>query len=468
MIAPDSGLRADAGAHLKGKRILVLGMGVAGTSAVQAIDEIGAHAVTVDSREGADAADVTALDLTTFDAVMASAAFSPASPDIAAVLKAGLPVWSEMEFAWRVRSSEAPWLMITGTNGKTTTTQMTGAIAQAGGVKAKVCGNMGIPVITAARAGHDALAVEVASLQLHFTTTVSPAAAVCVNVDVDHLDWHGTLDAYHAAKARVYRNVKRACVYPVADPAIEAMVADVEVVDGCRAVGVTLGAPGLSQLGVVEGLLLDRAFHEDRRSSALELASIDDLSHLVAGDVPPYLVTNALSAAALARAIGVEPSAVRDGLRGFSLDHHRTAYVATVNGVAYVDDSKATNAHATIAAFGGMKAGSTVWIAGGLAKGQVFDELVKTVRDKLRGVVLIGVDAQPLSQALAEHAANIPVTRIIPGDTVMQEAVAAARILARDGDTVLLSPACASMDQFTDYAHRGTAFAEHVRTFQGG
>lgn len=452
----------DAGAHLAGARILVLGMGVAGRSVVAALDEVGGTYTTVDASGSGEHADTSRLDLGAYDAVMASAAFSPSSPDVVACQTAGLPIWSEMEFAWRVRASDAPWVLVTGTNGKTTTTQMVGAIAAAGGVDVKVCGNMGVPVVDAARAGHALLAVEIASLQLYFTDTLSPAAAVCLNADTDHLDWHGSIEAYHQAKARVYRHVQVACVYPAHDRRVEAMVEDADVVEGCRAIGITGGSPAPSQLGVVDGYLVDRAFTDRRRTEALELGEVADLEHLVAGAVPPYLVTNALSAAALARAVDVPPAAVRDGLRAFSLDAHRSAFVRRVDDVDYVDDSKATNAHAARAAFGGRAQASVVWIAGGEPKGQDFGPLVSEVSARLRAVVLIGADPEPLATALATHAPDIPVVRVDPGDTVMGRAVQAARGLALAGDTVLLSPACASFDQFGSYAHRGDAFATEV------
>ena len=464
VIAPDA---PDGGEHLAGARFLILGMGVAGTSAVRALDDVGASTVTVDANGVADATSIEGLRLDEFDAVMVSAAFAPHSSPVLACQAAGLPMWSEMEFAWRVRVSDAPWVLITGTNGKTTTTQMVGSIATAAGIDVKVCGNMGEPVIDAARAGHGLLAVEIASLQLHFTSTVSPAASVCLNVDSDHLDWHGSLAAYRADKARVYRHVRTAAVYPARDRLVETMVEEADVVEGCRAIGVTLGAPAVSQLGVVDGILLDRAFGDSRHREAIEMGHVSDLQHLVAGEVPPYLVTNALSAAALVRAVGGSPEAVGAGLRAFSLDHHRTAFVRRLDDVVYVDDSKATNAHAAIAAFGGRPDRSVVWIAGGLAKGQSFDSLVAEVRERLRAVVLIGVEPEPLATALAEHAADVPVKRVGPGETVMSDAVEAARELAHPGDTVLLSPACASMDQFRDYADRGEAFAEKVRSLEG-
>ncbi|MFW2513536.1 UDP-N-acetylmuramoyl-L-alanine--D-glutamate ligase [Demequina sp. SO4-13] len=449
---------------IAGLAVLILGLGVAGRSALVACRELGAHAVTVDpGAPDADHASVDQVELGRIDVCMSSPGFAPHTPEVRAVQAAGIEIWSEMEFAWRVRHAGVPWVLVTGTNGKTTTTQMVGAIAAAGGLDAAVCGNMGVPVIAAAREPHDLIAVEIASLQLHFTSTLSPHAAVCLNADEDHLDWHGSVDEYRADKARVYRHVQVACVYGAHDALVESMVADADVVEGARAIGITRGAPTVSQLGVVDGVLLDRAFHDSRRSEAVEIGHVDDLSHLVAGDVPPYLVFNALAAAALARAVGVAPDAVAQGLRAFSLDAHRTAHVATLEGVTYVDDSKATNAHAALAAFGGRAPGSVVWIAGGQAKGQEFDGLVAALRTRLRAVVLIGVDPEPLASALAGHAADIPVTRIAPGDTVMQQAVREARGLAQEGDTVLLSPACASFDQFRSYADRGEAFAHAVR-----
>ncbi|PKQ25718.1 MAG: UDP-N-acetylmuramoyl-L-alanine--D-glutamate ligase [Actinobacteria bacterium HGW-Actinobacteria-4] len=451
---------------LAGKRVLVLGVGVAGASAVTVLEELGAVAVTVDDSGRADVASVDEVDLTAIDHVVASPGFAPHSPAIQAVLAAGLDVWSEMEFAWRVRREGIPWVLVTGTNGKTTTTHMVGAIATAAGLDVAVCGNMGVPVIAAARTDVDLVAVEIASLQLHFSTTISPHAAVCLNADEDHLDWHGSVEGYHADKARVYEHVQVACVYPAGDALVEGMVENADVVEGCRAVGVTTGAPAISQLGVVDGVLCDRAFSDQRRTMADELATVADLGHLVAGAVPPYLVFNALCAAALTRAVGVEPAHVAAGLRGFTLDAHRTATVATVDGVTYVDDSKATNAHATLAAFGGRPDQSVVWIAGGQPKGQEFEELVKALRSRLRAVVLIGKDPQLLQSALTGHAADIPVTVIEPGETVMVRAVVAARKLARAGDTVLLSPACASLDQFTSYADRGQAFAAAVEALE--
>jgi UDP-N-acetylmuramoylalanine--D-glutamate ligase len=214
-------------------------------------------------------------------------------------------------------------------------------------------------------------------------------------------------------------------------------------------------------LGVVDEILVDRAFVPDRATSAAELATLHDVRPQA-----PHNVANALAAAALARAYGVPPRAVRDGLRGFAPGAHRIAHIADVAGVAYIDDSKATNPHAAASSLRAYD--SVVWIAGGLVKGASFDELVPDVRSRLRGVVLLGADRDVIAEALARHAPEVPVVEVASTDTdVMDEVVRAAAGLARPGDTVLLAPAAASMDLFRDYAHRGNAFADAVRGLAG-
>jgi len=180
--------------------------------------------------------------------------------------------------------------------------------------------------------------------------------------------------------------------------------------------------------------------------------------------VPPHVVSNALAAAAMARAAGLAPEHVAYGLRTYEGGAHRIQHVADVDGVSYVDDSKATNAHAASASLASVEPGRGVWIAGGLAKGARFEDLVRERVDRLRAVVVIGVDAEAMLEALARHAAHIPHVRIEPGEhEVMTAAVSAAARLAQPGDVVLLAPASASMDQFSSYAHRGEAFADAVR-----
>jgi UDP-N-acetylmuramoylalanine--D-glutamate ligase len=326
-------------------------------------------------------------------------------------------------------------------------------------------GNVGRPVVEAVMdpAGADVFAVELSSLQLHWTSSMSAEAAAVLNVAPDHLDWHGSLAAYAADKGRIYERAQRACVYNVQDPVTEELVRNADVEEGARAIGFTHGIPAVGMLGVVDGVLADRAFVDDRQNAAAELIRVDELP-----DPAPHMVANALAAAALARAHGVSPAAVRDGLRGFALGPHRIESVAEIDGVRFVDDSKATNAHAASASLRGVAGQKVVWVAGGLAKGGTFDELVSQVRDRLRGAVVIGTDGPLIVRALQRHAPDVPVVEVSNGeDGLMDRVVTAARAMAQAGDTVLLAPGCASMDQFRDYADRGTAFAEAVRRSTG-
>jgi UDP-N-acetylmuramoylalanine--D-glutamate ligase len=304
-------------------------------------------------------------------------------------------------------------------------------------------------------------AVELSSFQLHYTKTMSAHAAAVLNVAEDHLDWYSSLRDYAADKGRIYDRVRSACVYNVADPVTEQLVRDADVVEGARAVGFTLGTPAAGRVGLVDDVLADRAFVEDRERSAAELCTVADLA-----SPAPHFVANALAASALARSVGVPPLAVRDGLRSFTPDGHRIADLGEVAGVAYVDDSKATNPHAAASSLQAYD--HVVWVAGGLAKGASFDALVEAVRSRLRGVVLLGRDRDVIADALERHAPDVPVIVVEGGDTsVMDRVVGAAAGLARPGDTVLLAPGCASMDMFANYGARGDAFAGSVRRLRG-
>lgn len=468
---------------LRGARVLVVGLGVSGRAAAAVLGERGALVTTVDdAAPDADARTDAPGLLDGVELVVASPGWAPHHPLLAGALAAGVPVWSEVELAWRTRvprtdGTFAPWLAVTGTNGKTTTVGMLDSILEAAGLRSFAVGNVGTPVVAAVQdPSADVLAVELSSFQLHFTLSMAAQAAAVLNVAADHLDWHGSLDAYAADKGRIFERVERACVYSVADPRTRALVEAADVAEGARAVGITLGSPGPGELGVVDGLLVDRSFHvaidaPGRHDSAAELAALSDLEHLAGPDgrLAPHVGSNALAAAALARAHGVPARAVREGLRAYAPGAHRIETVARVGEVAFVDDSKATNAHAAAASLAAFAPGTVVWIAGGLAKGADFDELVSSRRDRLRAVVVIGVDASGLSGALGRHAADVPVSRVDPGETgtVMDRALDAARRLAQPGDTVLLAPAGASMDQFRSYAHRGEEFARAVLALPG-
>ncbi|ROS28215.1 UDP-N-acetylmuramoyl-L-alanine--D-glutamate ligase [Cellulomonas sp. PhB150] len=469
-----------AGQDLDGARVVVAGLGVSGRAAADVLASVGARVVPVDDASGdviSSAEYLAGTGLDRADLVVASPGLPPHHPLVAAALGRGLPVWSEVELAWRLRAPRAdgvdgpaPWLAVTGTNGKTTTVGMLDAILQAAGRRSAAVGNVGTPVVLAATdPSYDVLAVELSSFQLHFTHSMSAQASAVLNVAADHLDWHGDLEQYAADKGRIYERAQVACIYNLADPRTTALVEQAEVVDGAVAVGFTTGTPLVGQVGMVEDVLVDRGFARLRHTHAAELGTLADLAQLAGpdGTVPRHVVADALAAASLALAHGVEPSAVRDGLRSFGPTAHRIETVAVRDGVAWVDDSKATNAHAAAASLGAFDPGSVVWIAGGLAKGARFDELVASRADRLRAVVLIGVDREPLRDALARHAPDVPVVEVEPGETgtVMTRAVhEAARLAAQaPGATVLLAPASASMDQFASYAARGSEFTAAVR-----
>ena len=262
-------------------------------------------------------------------AVVVSPGVPPRSPVFARARAAGIEVWGEVELAWRLQEAGPhagrPWLCVTGTNGKTTTVGMLGEILRAGGADAVEVGNIGTPITRAIDSAAGVFAVELSSFQLHTTRSVSPLASICLNVDADHLDWHGSAEAYAADKARVYENTVRACVYPASDRRVERMVEDADVVEGARAIGLALGAPSVSQLGIVGGLLVDRAFVEDRAHHALALAHVSDLSAAYGPHPSAAALSDALAAAALARAYGVEAEAVEEGLRSFRPAGHRRA-----------------------------------------------------------------------------------------------------------------------------------------------
>jgi UDP-N-acetylmuramoylalanine--D-glutamate ligase len=473
-----------------GLRVAILGLGVTGFSVADTLRELGAELVVLASEADAATADLLEVigvrlerselerELDDFGAelVIVSPGFRPTHPLVRRALDAGTPVWGDVELAWRLRDKvrdqgtgePASWIAITGTNGKTTTTQLTTAMLVAGGRRAIACGNVGVPVLDAIRdpLGFDALVVELSSFQLYYLDSMSATAAVCLNLAEDHLDWHGSGEAYRAAKAKVYERARIACVYNIEDEATRELVEAAEVVEGCRAIGFGLGLPGPSDVGLVGDMLVDRAFLADRHRSALEIATVHDLEAVGLGS--PHMIANVLAASALARAVGVSTDDIRSAIQNFRLDHHRTETVAIREGIRFVDDSKATNPHAAQAAIDSFE--SIVWIVGGLLKGVDVDALVSANVPRLRAAVVIGVDRQPLLEAFRRHAPELPVFEVATADTkeVMPTAVGLSVAVAKSGDTVLLAPAAASMDQFTDYADRGARFAHAVHELFGG
>lgn len=480
-------------ADWRGLRVVVLGLGATGFSAADTLVELGADVLVVASggsperiqmleaiggRLLVSADDVLPPELSAFDPelLIVSPGFRTDHVILNWAAQRGTAIWGDIELAWRLRDktgAPADWVSITGTNGKTTTSQLTAHLLEADGRRVAAVGNIGIPVLDAIRypAGFDVLVVELSSFQLHWIPrsgpgALAPAASVCLNLADDHLDWHGTPRAYAEAKATVYANTRIACVYNKADEATMRMVEDAEVQEGCRAIGFALDTPGPSDVGIVGDIVVDRAFHDDRHHSALELTTHGELQ--AAGLATPHMIANVLAASALVRALDVPPETVRAGLATFRVDHHRTEPVASVDGILWVDDSKATNPHAADAALRSFT--SVVWIVGGLLKGVDLAPLVAAHSARLKGIVVIGENRQPVVEAFGRHAPTVPLIEVVTADTegVMPEAVRLAAAIATEGDTVLLAPAAASMDQFTDYADRGDRYARAVLHYLEG
>ncbi|GAA5052833.1 UDP-N-acetylmuramoylalanine--D-glutamate ligase [Thermocatellispora tengchongensis] len=462
-----SGGGSGAAAPAAGEFTVVAGLGVSGRAAARALAERGARVVVLEAREGerqrAAAAELAPLGVEVrfgefehppegASLLVTSPGWRPDHPLLVAAARRGVEVIGEVELAWRLRGpGAAPWLALTGTDGKTTVVRMLTSMLAAAGHDPLAVGNVGTPIVEAVRGPSDVLAVELSSFQLHWSHGLAPHAAAVLNVAPDHLDWHGSMEEYARAKGRIFERAGTV-VYNADDELSARLAAPYE-----GAVSFTLSVPRPGQLGVVEDLLVDRAFVADPVRQAEELAELSDVRPFA-----PHNVANALAAAALARAYGVPCEAVRRGLAAFVPDPHRMEAVATVGGVLYVNDSKATNAHAAGASLAAYP--SIVWIAGGQLKGADVEDLVRRAAPRLRGAVLLGADREAIARALARHAANVPVVEVAAQDTgVMDHVVAEAARLAAPGDTVLLAPAGASLDMFDSYGARGEAFARAVR-----
>ncbi|GAA3626441.1 UDP-N-acetylmuramoyl-L-alanine--D-glutamate ligase [Kineosporia mesophila] len=476
---------SDPRAHeWNGLRVVVAGIGISGFACADALLERGAQVVVVDHTDagsrgergtvlgmlGADirlgAEHVTALpavDGEPAQLLIVSPGWADDQPVLAGALAAGIPVWAEAELAWRLRPAgrPAPWLTVTGTRGKATTTTMLATMLAADGRRATSTGQAGTSLLESVLhpEPYDVLAVQLSAFQLRWSSSVQPLASVCLNVGPADT---GSL----AARGLVYRNTEIACVYNVADEATEQLVRDAEVIEGARAIGFSGGVPAVSMLGLVEDVLCDRAFVPQRATAAAELGTIDDVRTAGAGVLAAHNVLNALAAASLARAFGVVPSAVRDGLRHYYPLPHRLNLLQKTNDVDWVDDSSATDAYA--AAAGLASFASVVWIAGGYGPApDDLDAVVEKYAARLRGVVLLpGDGTSALREALGRHAPDVPVLDAAVTETggmpeiepVMRSAVERAGDLARPGDTVLYSPVLAAREG-EPFSARGQAFA---------
>ena len=477
-----------------GASVLVTGAGITGRAVLGVLASLDVAATLCDDNaaalqslaaQGVAVTEPAAAiaEIGAYSLVVTSPGFAPDTPVLAAAAAAGVPIWGDVELAWRLDAAghfgpPRRWLVVTGTNGKTTTTSMLHEMLLADGRRSVLCGNIGDPVLAVLDRPAELLAVELSSFQLHWAPSLRPEAGVVLNVAEDHLDWHGSMAAYAADKARVLDG--RVAVVGRDDPVAAGLL---DTAGAQVRVGFRLGEPAVGELGVRAGKLVDRAFGGD-----VELAATADIT--VAG---PVGVLDALGAAALARAVAVRPESIASALAAFRVGRHRAELVGSADGIDYVDDSKATNPHAAQASITGFD--RVVWVAGGLLKGASVDELVAAVANRLVGVVLIGRDRQMVAEALSRHAPDVPVVELVTGEdsgvvetnepigayvtrvvevgdrqvseAVMTAVVDAARGLAVAGDTVLLAPAGASFDQFSSYGQRGDAFAAAVHAAIG-
>lgn len=439
-------------------RTLIVGLGKTGLSCARFLAAHGEEIAITDSRERPPGlAELRTLlpDAAVFlggfsedalkraDRIVLSPGVAVTTPFIAKARALGLPVLGDIElFAHYAR---APVVGITGANGKSTVTTLLGVMAESAGKRVRVGGNLGTPALDLlAKDEPDLYVLELSSFQLEITDSLPCVAATVLNLSPDHMDRYAGMAEYAAAKARVFRHCRTA-VLNREDEWVRGMAADAK-----RRVSFGLDAPAAGDYGVIgegAGAWLARGTERLMPASVLRIQGRHNLA-------------NALAALALGEAAGLEMHAMLAALEGFRGLPHRMEYVGAAKGVTYYDDSKGTNVGATLAAVQGVSQ-PLVLIAGGDGKGQDFAPLADALAGKARAVVLLGKDAELIEQALA---GRVPVRRVKD----MDAAVSAAAELAQDGDMVLLSPACSSLDMFDNFEHRGRVFAAAVRRLAGG
>jgi UDP-N-acetylmuramoylalanine--D-glutamate ligase len=431
-------------ATFAGERAVVIGLGVAGAAAARVLAEEGADVRVSEAKpEAGVPPELRALGIEVLGGghqpghldgatlVVVSPGVAPSAPVIAWARERGLPVWGELELGAHLVS--APCIAVTGTNGKTTTTGMIASVLRAAGLDAIACGNIGHPFPVAACEDHAALVVECSSFQLEMQESFHPRVSVLLNLAPDHLDWHGSFDAYAAAKAKVLARQDDGDTHVGNRDDRDA--AAISRTARCDVAWFTLGEPLDGETGYSDSEL-------SARWGAFEV---------LGGPAPatPAMRADAAASAAASHAFGAASEAIRDGLAAYRPERHRGEIVAEVRGVRFVDNSKATNPHAALAA--ADAAGGIVLIAGGDAKGVDLSP-IGALAERLAGVVAIGASAD---EVVGIFQGRVPTRKA----GSIEEAARTAFELAPTGGSVLLAPACASWDMFRDYAERGDRFA---------
>lgn len=457
---------------LSESKVAVAGAGVTGTSVAKALEKLGAVITLVDDNvtEVEDFAVLAPSAITEddFDYLMISPGWREDHPLVQLARSCGKAILNEIDLAWHLKTIHAPaqkWLALTGTNGKTTTVEMTAHILNHAGVKAIACGNVGNTVVDAvmSKENYDYLILELSSFQLHWAENPQFVSAAILNIAQDHVDWHGSFDAYRSDKFKILQSCSTA-ILNGDDP--EVVVPASHWLG--RKVFFTLDTPKPGELGLIEELLVDRAFVADPQEATM----IAELTEVI--PTAPHQVANALASAGLALTIGISHEKIREAISTFRPGKHRIETVAIIDGIQWVDDSKATNPHAAGASVTSFE--KVIWIAGGLAKGASMEELVVRIARRLEAVILIGHDREIIHAELLKHAPDVPVHFVdtphgyIKGsedNLFMESVVSKAREIAGENSVILLAPACASMDQFVSYADRGNRFAAAVKNLEG-
>jgi UDP-N-acetylmuramoylalanine--D-glutamate ligase len=449
--------------ELKNKRILVLGLGETGFSVLRWLSKQGAVLSVADSRDNPPNMEdlVRRMPqvaiypgkfkqevLLNAEVIVISPGVALSEPAVQAAIKQGIPVIGDVELFAQYRSKNAKVIGITGSNGKTTVTSLVGEICKEAGMKTIVAGNIGLPVLDALQMETpDIYVLELSSFQLETTCSLALDAATVLNVCEDHMDRYASVADYATAKARILAHAKVA-VLNRDDVITNNMRVDNKVTFGLNA------APNASDLG-----LIDNAGVHYLASGQRRICKTSELK--IAGK---HNAANALAAAALCNAVGIEKIAIANALRDFKGLPHRVEWVASIDDIDFYDDSKGTNVGATCAAIAGMtkhdKPQKVVLIAGGDGKGQDFSPLAPALQANSHAVVLIGRDASLIEAVLTET--NIPIYHAAD----LPEAVNIAKKVAKSGDAILLSPACASFDMFNNYVHRAEVFVEAVKRLQ--
>jgi UDP-N-acetylmuramoylalanine--D-glutamate ligase len=440
---------------LRGLDLVIVGAGVTGKALHDFALSHGALVSMVDDRvDGA----LRSLPERCALAII-SPGWRPDHPVIEEIRARGIPHLSEIDFAWEMKRQIAPeqrWIGLSGTNGKTTTIQMVENIMRSAGVAGVACGNVGRTVIESITPEIDMLAIELSSFQIDWSELPRFEAIALLNISPDHIDWHGSFDRYRDAKLKLISLSKRSFIN-ISDATLSRSWPELTTASNSDLIPFHLGSPASGEIGLVEDLIVDRALVDDPMHAQVlvEVAVLPSSAS--------HNVSNAMAAAALSKAIGIGADAITRGLATFVLDQHRLQVIGESKGVTWVDDSKATNPHAAMAAIFSFP--SVIWIAGGLAKGASMDELVRATSSRVRAAILVGRDAPLIRAALEELNPSVKIVEVgaTQGREVMREAVTFAKNLASRGDTVLLAPACASMDQFTSYKERGDLFQGAVK-----